>query len=162
MKTVLTLVFTLLSVGCGTETPVLLPDYTTERGILVFDPAGHTSSRDIDAMVYNTWLVAPDADKDSIFPAVDGLVLHIVDSKTVYCLGVDETDTIGCTDGQEIWVAWLKCIDRQPTAGTFAHEIGHLIGHHGHSYVPWFGFTTHGGPEAALDHNYCPQGDLTP
>lgn len=123
------------------------PDYITELGVKVFDPAHKSFSEEIDTWVLMTVLKAPAEDRRAIFEVAESLVLVIHPgpyiTEEVFPCGVAPPGKIllGCTDPFDlvINIAWEECFQPHPSAGIMAHELGHAVGHLGHTDERWFG-----------------------
>lgn len=139
-----------LCVGCGE------PDvHVSQQGLVVIDPAHLVDADTLDQIINRVIDVGPAADRLKVRPALEAVTLTLVDAQWVHCDGADDGDAIGCTEGDNVSVAASghSVWDGDQVAGIIAHEIGHVIGHGGHDYVPWFGTDGEGhtGMERTID-----------
>lgn len=124
--------------------PASGPDYTTNFGLVVYDPGHLSSPEQIDSWIIFTMVAAPEDEWNAMLEALKTATLVIHPSENIngisFCGQPPPGKTlVGCTDfAGTMTIAWRKCNVKLASPGVFGHEIGHLVGHWGHDYAPWF------------------------
>lgn len=120
--------------------------HTARYGVAVDDQVGGVVPREwvddvIDATANSTTQVDPD-DTAKLYAVMAQTIVHIIPMNTmmtdpnVPCTG---DGLMGCTLDPEIWIEWRPCLDpTESGVSIFAHEMGHRVGHGGHTFAPWF------------------------